>query len=239
MNDALYRTILAFSETEEAKALAATEKRFVEKTIDDFRRHGAELQPDDKEKLQAMEIELTKLTTRFSQNVLDETNAFELVLTDESQLAGLPESAKQAAAENAGGKGIEGWRFTLQAPSLIPLLTYLDDAGIREQVWRAYNTRASDGERDNRPIIARILELRRAKAELLGYGDFSDLVTEDRMAKTGTKARAFIDELHDKTRAAFERSAPTLPARARGAECAKARAMGRRVLRREAAAGPL
>jgi len=205
MNDALYRTILAFSETEEAKALAQTEKRFLEKTIDDFRRHGAELQPDDKEKLQAMEIELTKLTTRFSQNVLDETNAFELVLTDENQLAGLPESAKQAAAENAGGKGIEGWRFTLQAPSLIPLLTYLDDAGIRERVWRAYNTRASDGERDNRPIIARILELRRAKAELLGYRDFSDLVTEDRMAKTGTKARAFIDELHGKTRAAFER----------------------------------
>ncbi len=205
MNDALYRTIRAFSETEEARTLPQTERRFLEKTIDDFRRNGAELAAEDKERLQAMEVELTKLTTRFSQNVLDETNAFELVLTDESQIVGLPESAKQAAAENARAKGVDGWRFTLQAPSLIPLLTYLDDASIREKVWRAYNTRASRGERDNRPIIADILRLRRAKAELLGYRDFSDLVTEDRMAKTGDTARSFIDELRQKTRAAFDR----------------------------------
>ncbi len=204
MNDALYRTIRAFSETDEAKSLGPTESRFLEKTIDDFRRHGAELEPDDKAKLQAIEIELAKLTTRFSQNVLDETNAFELVLTNEARLAGLPESAKQAAAENARAKGVEGWRFTLQAPSLIPVLTYLDDASIREKVWRAYNTRASAGERDNRAIVADILRLRREKAELLGYRDFSDLVTEDRMAKTGGKARAFIDELRSKTLAAFD-----------------------------------
>ena len=205
MNDALYQTIRLFSETEEAEALGPTEKRFLEKTIDDFRRHGAELSREDKEKLQAMEVELTKLTTKFSQNVLDETNAFELVLTDEAELAGLPESAKQAASENARAKGVEGWRFTLQAPSLIPVLTYLDDASIREKVWRAYNTRASRGDRDNRPIIANILRLRREKAELLGYADFSDLVTEDRMAKTGKQARAFIDELRQKTRTVFDR----------------------------------
>jgi oligopeptidase A len=143
MNDALYQSVRAFSKTDEAAALPPTEKRFLEKTLDDFRRHGAELGPEDKAKLQAMEIELTKLTTDFSQHVLDETNAFELVITDESKLAGLPESAKQAAAENAKAKDVDGWRFTLQAPSLIPVLTYLDDAGIRERVWRAYSTRAS------------------------------------------------------------------------------------------------
>jgi oligopeptidase A len=203
MNDGLYQAVRAFSETDEAAALPPTEKRFLEKTIDDFRRHGAELNPEDKTKLQAIEIELTKLTTEFSQNVLDETNAFELIITDESQLAGLPDSAQQAAAENASAKGVEGWRFTLQAPSMIPLLTYLDDASIREQVWRAYNARAVSGKRDNRPIIARILELRRAKAELLEYADFSDLVTEDRMAKTGAKAKAFLDDLHTRTRDAF------------------------------------
>ena len=205
MNEGLYRSVRAFSETDDAAALGATEKRFVKKTLDDFRRHGADLDPDDKAKLQAIEVELTQLTTEFAQHVLDETNAFELVLNDESKLAGLPESAKQAAAENAKAKGVEGWRFTLQAPSLIPLLTYLDDAGIREQVWRAYNTRATSGERDNRPFIARILELRRAKAELLGYRDFADLVTEDRMAKNGAKAQAFLEDLRDKTQAAFER----------------------------------
>ena len=205
MNDGLYRAVRLFSETDEAAALGATEKRFLRKTIDDFRRHGAELDPDDKAKLQAIEVELTQLTTEFAQHVLDETNAFELVLTDESKLAGLPESAKHAAAENAKAKGVEGWRFTLQAPSLIPLLTYLDDAGIRAQIWQAYNSRATSGERDNRPVIARVLELRRAKAKLLGYRDFSDLVTEDRMAKEGAKAQAFLEDLRDKTQTAFER----------------------------------
>ena len=218
MNDRLYQVVRAFSETEEAAALDPTRKRFLEKTLDDFRRHGAELNPEDKAKLQAMEVELTKLTTEFAQNVLDETNAFELVLTDESQLAGLPRSVKQAAAEYARAKGLEGWRFTLQAPSLIPLLTYLDDASIREQVWRAYNTRAVSGERDNRPIIARVLELRRAKAELLRYHDFSDLVTEDRMAKEGAKAESFIDDLHGKTRKAFERENAALEAYRRDLE---------------------
>ncbi|MBW2507550.1 MAG: hypothetical protein JRE81_02870 [Deltaproteobacteria bacterium] len=132
MNDALYRAVRTFSETSEAAALESTEKRFLEKTLDDFRRHGAELEAESKAKLQAMEVELTQLTTEFAQHVLDETNAFELVLTDESKLAGLPDSAREAARENARAKGVEGWRFTLQAPSLIPLLTYLDDAGIRE-----------------------------------------------------------------------------------------------------------
>jgi len=212
MNDGLYQAVRAFSKTDEAAALPPTEKRFLGKTLDDFRRHGAELSPGDKAKLHAIEIELTKLTTEFSQNVLDETNAFELIITDESKLAGLPESAKQAAQENASAKGVEGWRFTLQAPSMIPLLTYLDDSSIREEVWRAYNARAVSGKRDNRQVIAQILELRRAKAELLGYADFSDLVTEDRMAKTGGKARAFIDGLHERTKHAFGRENEELQA---------------------------
>jgi oligopeptidase A len=205
MNDGLYQAMRAFAATDDARALPPTEKRFLDKTLDDFRRHGAELGPEDKNKLQAIEIELTKLTTEFSQNVLDETKAFELIITDESKIAGLPDSAKQAAAENAAAKGVEGWRFTLHAPSMIPVLTYLDDAGIREQVWRAYNTRAVSGARDNRPIIGRVLELRGSKAKLLGYADFSDLVTEDRMAKVGTKAKAFIDDLRERTEGAFER----------------------------------
>ena len=212
MNEGLYQAVRAFSETDEAASLPSTEKRFLKKTLDDFRRHGAELGPEDKAKLQAIEIELTKLTTEFSQNVLDETNAFELVITDESRLAGLPESARQAAAENASGKGVEGWRFTLHAPSMIPVLTYLDDANIREHVWRAYNSRAVSGERDNRRIIERIIELRRNKAELLGYGDFSDLVTEDRMAKVGAKAKEFIDDLRARTEDAFGRENEELQA---------------------------
>jgi oligopeptidase A len=210
MNDGLYQAVRAFSDTDEAKELPPTEARFLKKTLDDFRRQGAELPPEEKGKLKAIEVELTKLTTEFSQNVLDETNAFELVITDEAKLGGLPPTAKLAAAENTRSKALEGWRFTLQAPSLIPLLTYLDDAQIREQVWRAYNTRAIAGDRDNRPIIERILELRKEKAQLLGYTDFSDLVTEDRMAKTGSRAWAFIEDLRAKTLAAFDRENDTL-----------------------------
>jgi len=225
MNDALYQAIRAFATTEEASALPPTEKRFLQKTLDDFRRHGAELGPGDKAKLQAIEVELTKLTTEFSQNVLDETNAFELILTDEDKIAGLPESAKEAAAENASAKGVEGWRFTLHAPSMIPMLTYLDDAGIREQVWRAYNTRAVSGARDNRRIIGKVLELRRAKAALLGYADFSDLVTEDRMAKLGTKAKAFIDDLRERSQEAFDRENQELQAYRREIESESAPAL--------------
>ena len=212
MNDGLYHAVRAFAETDEAEALPPTEKRFLEKTLDDFRRHGAELSVEDKAKLQAIEIDLTKLTTEFSQNVLDETNAFELIITDERKLAGLPESANLAAAENASTKGVEGWRFTLHAPSMIPLLTYLDDSAIREQVWRAYNTRAVSGDRDNRRIVERVLELRGAKAELLGYQDFSDLVLEDRMAKRGAKAKSFIDDLRGRTQNAFDRENQELQA---------------------------
>ncbi len=212
MNEGLFRAVRDFAATQEAKNLPPTEKRFLDKTLDDFRRHGAELGPEAKAKLQAIEVELTQLTTQFSQNVLDETNAFELVVTDEGELAGLPESAKQAAEENARGKDLEGWRFTLHAPSMIPVLTYLDDASIRERVWRAYNTRALSGQRDNRPIIARVLQLRGAKAQLLGYRDFSDLVTEDRMAKEGAKAKAFVDDLRARTQTAFERENKELQA---------------------------
>ncbi len=210
MNDDLYQAVRAFAETDEAKSLPPTEARFLKKTLDDFRRSGAELDPEDKAEIKAIEVELTKLTTEFSQNVLDETNAFELLITDEAKLEGLPATAKLAAAQSARSKDLAGWRFTLQAPSMIPLLTYLNDSEIREQVWRAYNTRAVAGDRDNRPIIERILELRKAKARLLQYPDFSDLVTEDRMAKTGSAAHAFINDLRDKTQAAFDRENDTL-----------------------------
>ena len=148
-------------------------------------------------------MELSTLTTRFSENVLDSTNAFELVIGEEAKLAGLPSSALAAARQSAARKGVEGWRFTLQAPSLTPLLTYLDDGSIREHVYRAHSTRAASGQFDNRPLIRRILELRREKARLLGYRDFADLVLEDRMARSGARALSFLEGLRQDTAARF------------------------------------
>jgi oligopeptidase A len=205
LDPGLYRALRAFAATDEAKALDPTRRRFLDKTLADFRRHGAELAPADKQKLQALDVELTKLTTEFSHHVLDATNAFELVITDEARLSGLPESARAAARESAQQKGLDGWRFTLQQPSVTAVLTYADDASLRETIYRASNARASSGPLDNRGLVARIVELRAEKARLLGFGHFADLVLEDRMAKTGAKASAFIDDLRARTQAAFER----------------------------------
>ena len=116
------------------------------------------------------------------------------------------------ARESAESKGKEGWRFTLQAPSYSPLMTYLDDRATREQVWRAYNTRAAGGEWDNREIIVKVLALRQEKAQLLGYANFADLALEERMAKTGVKAQQFLYDLRSRTQAAFDRENQELEA---------------------------
>jgi oligopeptidase A len=203
LDEGLWAALQAFEKTEEARQLTGAHKRFLEKTLDDFRRHGAELDNAGKAKLSAVNVELSRITTLFRQNVLDATNEFELLVTDEDRLRGLPASAKEAARESALTKEQEGWRFTLQAPSFIPVMTYLDDAEIREQVFRAQSTLASSGEFDNRSLVAQILELRSEKARLLGYENFADLVLHERMAKTGLQAQTFCTWLKDKTIASF------------------------------------
>ncbi|MEZ5364649.1 MAG: M3 family metallopeptidase [Bryobacterales bacterium] len=203
LNEGLWNQLKRYASTDEAAALSPIRKRFLDKTMDDFRRSGADLDPAGKKRLEEINIELTKLTTKFSENVLDSTNSFELILDDEARLSGLPPSAREQARESAKAKGKEGWRFTLQGPSYIALMTYLDDANIREEVWKAHSTRATSEKYDNRPLIARILELRREKANLLGYDNFADLVLEDRMAKSGRRAQEFLNDLHERTQKAF------------------------------------
>lgn len=200
----LYAALRAFAETDEATALDPVRRRHLDKTLDEFRRHGAELSPEGKKELTEIDVALTRLTTRFQQNVLDSTNAYELVIEDEARLAGLPELAKRAARESAKARGREGFRFTLHAPSFTPAITYLDDASLREELYRAHTSRASRGEHDNASLIGEILELRRRKAKLLGFTDFSDFTTADRMAKSGARAHQFIDDLRDRTAAFFE-----------------------------------
>lgn len=208
----LWAALRAYAESDDAKQLDPIRARHLAKTIDELRRAGADLDPQGKKELEAIDVELSTLTTKFSQNLLDATNAFELIVTDESKLAGLPASAIEAARASAQQKGLAGWRFTLQAPSVMAVLTYLDDAEIRKAIWWAYNTRASSGELDNRAHLLRILELRRAKARLLGHRDFADLVLEDRMAKTGDDAARFVAELEARTRDAFARERAELDA---------------------------
>jgi oligopeptidase A len=210
LNAELWNAVKRVHESEEAKSLAPVHLRNLQKTVTGFRRAGADLDAAGKAKLEELDVELTKVTTKFSQNVLDSTNAFELILTDEGQLAGLPESAIGAARESAKSKGKEGWRFTLQGPSYVAALTYLDDRQIRHELWEASNTRATRGELDNRGLILEILKLRREKARLLGYADFADLVLDERMAHTGARAQAFVEDLRKKTLPYFEKENQSL-----------------------------
>ncbi len=203
LHEGLWKALKAFAATEEGRALTGVRRRLLTKTLDAFRRHGAELDPPGKARLREIDVELAQLTTQFAENVLDATNAFALVITDPAQLAGLPPTAVEAARANAESKGVAGWRFTLQAPSYVPVMTYLDDRTIREQMYRAYHARGAREPWDNRPRIARILELRREKAQLLGFRDFADLVLDDRMAHTGARAQEFLDDLRARTEARF------------------------------------
>jgi oligopeptidase A len=168
------------------------------------------LGPEGKKKLEELDVQLTELTTKFSEHVLDSTNAYELLIEAEETLAGLPESARTAAKASAKSKGKPGWRLTLQGPSYVAAITYLDDRGIRRELWQAFNRRATVGEHDNRPLLAEILRLRREKARLLGYADFADLVLEERMAHTGARAQAFLEELRDKTLPFFDKENDSL-----------------------------
>jgi oligopeptidase A len=203
LNENLWNQLKRYAETDEACSLTGLRGRFLKKTLDDFRRSGADLDPAGKKRLAALDVELALATQKFSENVLDATNAFQLVITDEAGLAGLPESAREAARESAEKKDQEGWRFTLQAPSYLAVMTYLDDRNVREQVWRAFSTCASGGEFDNTALLARILKLRAEKAVLLDCKDFADWVLEDRMSKGGARAKEFIAELTVRTREPF------------------------------------
>jgi oligopeptidase A len=203
LHQGLWKGIKAYAATDDGGSLTGARRRYLRKTMDTFRRHGADLDPEGKKRLEEVDVELTQLTTRFSEHVLDSTNAFELVITDEADLAGLPPTALAAARQSAERKGKAGWRFTLQAPDYFAVMTYLAKSEIRRTLYEAFAVRATEPERDNRPLLGRILELRREKAVLLGFRDFADLVLEDRMAHTGARALSFLEELKAKTARRF------------------------------------
>jgi len=199
LNEKLWIALQAVS----PEGLTSIQRRCLELQIDGFRRLGAQLEPELKKRALEINVELQGLCTKYSQNVLDATNAYELIVEEESRLAGLPEHAKAATKASAEAKGKAGYRFTLQAPSLSPALTYLEDASIRKELWQAYNARATDGQYDNRQLMRQILTLRREKAHLLGYFTFADFVLADRMAERGVIACENVSELEKATREKF------------------------------------
>lgn len=210
LNESLWDLFKTYSGTPEAAKLTGVQRRFFEETMADFRASGAELPEAKKKRLEEVEAELAQITQKFSENVLDSTNAWEMIVDDAAKLSGLPESARAAALADAKARGLGTgeqpvWRFTLKAPSLTPVLEHLEDEALRRQVWEGSATVGRSGEWDNSTIVPRILALRHEKAELLGKANFADLVLERRMARTGAKALAFVEDLHGRISAAFSR----------------------------------
>jgi oligopeptidase A len=205
LNDRLWKVIKAVGESPEIATLDPVAQRFVEETLADFRNSGADLPPDDKARVAAIEANLSKLTQQYSEHVLDSTNAWELIITDEAKLAGLPESAKAGAAANARAKGhpAPAWRFSLQFPSMFPIMQHLHDDTIRHQVWEASARVGAVGEHDNTALVWQILGLRQEKAAILGHENFADLTLLRRMAKTGEGALTFIENIHARIHPTF------------------------------------
>ena len=178
--------------------LSTEQKTLLENTLKSFRRHGVALPPEEREQYKKNEEELSELKLRFSQNALADLNDWTLHLTDEADLAGLPEAIRTAAHEEAESRGLEGWLFTLAAPSYLPFMTYSDRRDLREKMYRAYGSiggRAN--EHDNNEVIRRIVELRAEQARLLGYDTYCDYVLEDRMVQSLPNLRHFMQELKE------------------------------------------
>lgn len=193
MNDKLFARFKSLYDRRDKLALKPYERRAVEEYYKSFTRNGALLGTADKAELSRLNTELTLLYQKFNKNLLNATNAWQLVVDDKAKLAGLPASSIDQAADEAKARGMEGkWVFTLQAPSRLPLLQYADNRDLRREMYQAYTSLASSGEYNNYPVINNILKTRAAKARLLGYPDYASYMTANVMAKTPKAAEELL-----------------------------------------------
>jgi len=219
----LFEKYKALRDSHEYAMLTREQKKVVDNEIRDFRLSGAELPEDQKPRFQAISEELSQLSSKFAENLLDATNAFAEVITDEARLAGLPDDIRQAARSAAEKAGVDGWRFSLQAPSYGPVMQYADDRELRARMYRAFATRAAefhDGsskpEWDNTPVMQRMLELRQEEAKMLGYANFAEVSLAPKMADTPAQVLAFLRELAAKAKPFAARDIAELRAFAKG-----------------------
>ncbi|NGM60855.1 M3 family metallopeptidase [Sphingobacterium sp. SGG-5] len=197
LNAKLFDRVKAVYAQKETLKLDVEDAKLLEETYKSFVRSGANLSDVDKEKLKKINAEIAVLTTQFGQNVLAETNAFELVVDKEEDLKGLPDALKMAAAETATAKGKEGkWVFTLQNSSIMPFLQYADNRALRQQIWAAYQQRGNnDNANDNKAVLLKVANLRLEKAKLLGYDSHAAYVLEEAMAANPANVYALLNKL--------------------------------------------
>ena len=207
-NLALFEKFKALHSSHEFSGLSAARKKIIENELRDFRLGGAELPQDKKARYLEVQERLAELSSRFSDNLLDATNDFTLVIEDRNELGGLPEDVLQAAQEAAQAAGKQGWLFTLKAPSYMPVMQYADNRALREKMYRAYGTRASEfgkPEWDNTPLMDEIVQLRGEEARLLGFANYGELSLETKMANSPQQVVEFMRELAQRARPFAER----------------------------------
>lgn len=213
-NEKLYAAVKAVKDRADFAQLSAAQQKTVNNALENFERSGVALSADAKAEFKKNSLRLSTLSTQFSKNVLDATNAWELCLESDELLRGVPDSARALMADLAEKSGSCGYRLTLDAPVVMPILTYADDRALRKDVYTAYNVRASElsdeAKFDNAAVIEEILTLRRRQAELLGFPDFAAYSVANKMAKTSQAVFDFLDNLVQKTKPAGEKEMQTL-----------------------------
>ena len=206
LNQALFQRVKTVFENRNHLTCSPEQKTLLEKQYKGFARNGANLNDNDKAALRKIDTSLSKLSLKFGENVLTETNAYEMHLVDEKQLSGLPDSAKEAALQLATERGKEGWIFTLNYPSYIPFLTYADNRALRKEMAIAAGKKGfQNNAYNNEQIVLDIVKLRHQRALLLGYKTHAHFVLEERMAETPEKVIAFSKDLLKKAKPAAEK----------------------------------
>lgn len=196
LNEALFNKVKTVYDKRRGLNLSVEANKLLEETYEGFIRNGANLDSDMKKEFREVTRELSLLSLKFEENLLDETNAFQLHLTREEDLAGLPDFVVEAAAVEARDRNLPGWVFTLKMPSYTAFMKYADNRKLRETLYRAYNSRGfQNNKRDNQELVKRIANLRLKKANLLGYDTYARYVLEKRMAETPERVNAFLNEL--------------------------------------------
>jgi len=208
LNAQLFDRIRTIYSTRDELGFSAEQERLLSETYKDFIRAGAALSDTEKTRLREINGELSQLSVKFGSNVLAETNGYQLHITDEADLAGLPESVRDAAAETARKDGKEGWIFTLHAPSLTPFMQYAQNRELRKDLYTAYLERGNHGnELDNKSNVKQMVELRAEKAALLGYANHATFVLEESMAAKPENVYDLINRLWDAAKPKFEQEA--------------------------------
>ena len=206
LNEDLFKRVKSVYNQKDSLNLTTEQLTLLDKKYKSFSRNGANLTEDKKQKLRAIDKKLSQLKLKFGENVLAETNAYELHILNEEDLSGIPEGAKEAARQLAETKHKEGWLFTLDYPSYIPFVTYADNRKLRKEITIAAGAKAFKNDTlDNQKNVLQIAKLRFERAQLLGYKTHAHFVLEERMAKTPEKVETFLNNLLEKAKPAAER----------------------------------